>query len=63
MVKFWSPILGQDAARISMANERGHEHFSIIADDGGKRFVEAREKALDRIAAAIERGMDPGEVR
>jgi hypothetical protein len=61
--KFWSPILGGNAARISMVDGRGDEHFVIIPDDGGKRFVEAREKVLDRLSAAIDRGDEAGELK
>jgi hypothetical protein len=60
-MRYWSPILGCEAARLSMANDRGSEYFTII-EAGGRGWREAREKALGRIEAAIEAEKEPGEV-
>jgi len=60
--KFWSPVLGRQAVRVSVAHPQG-EFFAIIPADGtGKQNREQREKALDLIADAIEEGQEPGEV-
>jgi hypothetical protein len=72
---FWSPILGCDAARISMVippstpgrprdPREGAEYFTIIAADvPGGVCRERRRKAREAIEDAIARGLDPGEVR
>lgn len=60
--RFWSPVLGRDAARVSVVGPGG-EYFSIIPMDGtGKQNRETRNAALDLIADAIEQGREPGEV-
>lgn len=59
----WSPMLGCDAARISMVDAQNQEHFAIIAADvPGSVYRERRRKALEAIEAPIRNGRDPGEV-
>lgn len=61
--RFWSPLLGCDAARISMVDAQNQEHFAIIAADApGSVYRERRQKACEAIDAAISAGRDPGEV-
>lgn len=62
--RFYSPLLDSEAARLSMANERGQEYFSVIpAEVSGKAYRAARDEALDLIEHAIMVGLEPGEVR
>lgn len=70
--RHWSPILGSEAARLSMVDEHGSEFYCIVpvrsghaVDDDGKRVPQYRvdrEIALDAIEAAIVARRDPGEV-
>jgi hypothetical protein len=60
--RFWSPMLGANAARISVPDERNAEHFAIIVANSGKELREARSRALDAIMAHIEAGYAAGEV-
>lgn len=60
--KFWSAMLGCDASRISMCNDRFGEFYMIIPDEGGRKYKEARDHALEAIESAISLGLDPGEV-
>ena len=60
--KHWSPMLGQDAARVWMFDQRGSEFFMVIPDDGGKAYRERRATAVEAIYTAIENGCEPGEV-
>ena len=72
--RFWSPLMGDYAARISMpggeiaAQAHGPqastmEYYAIVrAPEHGRLYREAREVALDAISDAIMRGDEPGEV-
>jgi hypothetical protein len=63
-MRFWSPLLGSPAVRLSMVDDRGGEFYSIIAvDRSAKAYRAARDRALDAIEEAIYRGDEPGEVR
>jgi hypothetical protein len=59
---FWSPLLGSQAARLSMTDARGREFFAIVARESGKVWRERREDVLLAIEDAIARGDQPGEV-
>lgn len=61
--RFWSPLFGCDAARLSMVDDRGSEFFRVVPVVSGKGWREARDAALDEIESAIMRGEEPGEVR
>ena len=61
-MRFWSPVLGCDAARLSMVDERGGEFWRVVPVSGGKAWREARDRALDAIEDAVARGDEPGEV-
>lgn len=61
--RFWSPMLGTDAARLSMGDGKGGEFFMVIPCEGGKAYRASRAAALEAISTAISLGLDPGEVR
>lgn len=61
--RYWSPMLGCDAVRLSMVDDRGGEFFKIIPVDApGQPYRTARDAALDAIENAIAAGAQPGEV-
>lgn len=60
--RFWSPILGTEALRISCYNQRGHEYFMVVSAENGKGLRELRQRAAERFYDAIQSGQDPGEV-
>lgn len=60
--RFWSPIFGCDAVRLSMVDSRGSEFFKVVAAPEGKAYRQMREDVLDEIEAAVLRGDEPGEV-
>lgn len=60
--RFWSPLLGCEAARVSVADEHGGEFWAIVPA-GGKGWRERRDIAVERLSAAIEAGRAPGEVQ
>jgi hypothetical protein len=62
--RYWSPVLGCDAVRMSCFDGLGGEFFIIIpADDEGRAFREARQFAAEAIHEAMSLGLQPGEVR
>jgi hypothetical protein len=62
--RYWSPVLGCEAARISGFDDRGGEFFMIIpVDEAGKKYRHARQSAAEAIGQAISLGLHPGEVR
>ena len=61
-MRFWSPTLGCDAARLSMTDERGSEYFMIVPREAGARWREKRAEAVEVIERAIHDGVEPGEV-
>lgn len=61
--RYWSPILGMDACRLSMCDTHGREFFCIVAADDGKAWRQRRVEWLGYIAEAIDAGLEPGEVR
>ena len=74
-LRFWSPAYGSYVVRLSMWNDRGHEYFVHIPDQGAKALRKAMHGtedgsggydgsgALDRIMDAIARHDDPGEIK
>jgi hypothetical protein len=72
--RFWSPMLGCEAVRLSVTggaaaaqfHGRGvvtQEYFAIIpADELGRKYRDRRNAALAAIDAAIAEGREPGEV-
>lgn len=61
--RYWSPILGDEALRISYYNARGHEYFVIVSAADGKALRELRQRAAERFYDAIQSGQEPGEVQ
>ncbi len=41
----WSPVLGDYAARLSMVDAMGAEHFKIVIKATGKVWRETKQKA------------------
>jgi hypothetical protein len=61
--RFWSPILGCHAERLSMFDTRGGEFFVVLPLRGTARQNRMdKQKALEAIADAIESGGQPGAV-
>ncbi len=59
----YSPEMDCICSRISLAGTFGAEYFALIrADEPGSRYRKRRQKACEEVAAAIERGDEPGEV-
>lgn len=48
--------------RVSMVNDRFGEYFIYIPASDGRKYRERREEALETLQAAINAGLDPGEV-
>jgi hypothetical protein len=59
---YWSPVLGADAARISMANEDGAEYFVIIEKVDGVQWRNDKQEAIEALQRAIDEEREPGEV-
>jgi hypothetical protein len=59
---YWSPVLGCNAARVSMCDGRGSEYYRIVPRLSGKQYRELKAATLELLAAAIERGAEPGEL-
>lgn len=60
---FWSPILDADMCRVTLFDERGGEYYMLVDHESGKHYRRRREDALRAITAAIEIGLEPGEVK
>jgi hypothetical protein len=61
--RFWSPVLGCHAERLSMFDTKGGEFFVVLPLSGtSKQNRMDKQKALDAIADAIEGGKQPGVV-
>lgn len=60
--RFWSPITGGEALRISCYDQYGHEYFMVVPAENGKKLRELRQTAAERFYDAIQSGQDPGEV-
>lgn len=61
-VRFWSPTLGCDAARVSMVDDRGGEHYCIVPRVTGKEWRDLRASALEQVMEHIAWGNEPGLV-
>lgn len=62
--RFWSAVLGCNACRLSIMDERGGEHYAIVPMNGSGKFNRrARMAALRLIAEHVQAGSDPGEVK
>ena len=61
--RHWSPLLGSEAARLSMVDARGGEFYCIVPVEYPARlYRERRDLALDAIEAAMAARREPGEV-
>jgi hypothetical protein len=62
-LRFWSPLHGCNAERLSMYDKHGGEFFVIVPMAGSSRQNRMdRNKALEAIADAIDNGEQPGLV-
>lgn len=61
--RYWSPVLGCEAARVSLFDHHGREFFMIIEAEDGRGYRQRRDTAVEAIMTAIDMGLDPGEVR
>lgn len=61
--RFWSPMTGGMAARVSMPGPDGREYWMQINHVEGRAYREARDRAVEAIETAIEAKLVPGEVR
>lgn len=60
-MRHWNVILGCNAVRLSVADERGAEYFMIVPRPR-TGWREEKARLLDLIGEAIEAGCAPGEV-
>lgn len=60
--RYWSPILGMEALRLSYFN-KGREYFCIVPAEDGRSLRELRQKAAERFYDAVQSGHEPGEVK
>ncbi|TAL03713.1 MAG: hypothetical protein EPO08_03480 [Rhodospirillaceae bacterium] len=61
--RHYSPLMGCEAARLSMVDERGGEFYCIVPVEYPARlYRERRDVALDALEAAIMARREPGEV-
>jgi hypothetical protein len=58
--RHWSVVHDREMIRISMQHQG--EFFMLIPAYEGRRYRERRERALEMIQAAIDAGLEPGEV-
>jgi hypothetical protein len=61
--RFWSPVLGDHACRLSMPDERGGEYWMVVARPShGREWRDARRAAVEALEAAADEGLEPGEI-
>lgn len=60
---YWSPTHGAEVTRFSLADDLGQEYFAFVPSTEGSTARRLRDKAADALEQAIERGLEPGEVR
>ncbi|GAC1664512.1 MAG: hypothetical protein PVS3B2_00240 [Candidatus Dormibacteraceae bacterium] len=61
--RFWSPVLGEDAVRLSMFDDHGGEFYMVVPERGGREYRQTRLDAVEAIDQAIREGLQPGEVK
>lgn len=61
--RYWSPVHGEEVARVSMFNDRGHEFWMELPCEDGRAYRSALRDAAEAIDQAINDGLEPGEVR
>lgn len=62
-MSYWSPILGCDVVRVSMANERGEEYYAVLPRLEGAAWRDRKREACEVLHQAIEDELRPGEIR
>ena len=58
----FSAVYNTNVTRISLIDDRGDEYWTLIPTCSGKRYRDTRDRVLDALQDAIERGDEPGEV-
>ncbi len=61
--RYWSPVRGEEVARVSMFNGAGHEFWMELPCEDGRSYRAALRDAAEAIDQAINQGLQPGEVR
>jgi len=61
--RYYCPVEDCEMARLSISDEKGGEYYMIVKDEGGKKYREARDLALDSIELAMRNGEFPGLVQ
>jgi hypothetical protein len=60
---FWSAALGDHACRLSVPGRDGAEYWAIVArPSSGQKWREARAELVAALCAAVDAGLEPGEV-
>ncbi len=61
--RFWSPVLGCNASRVSVFDKMSQEYYRIIPrETEGKAYREMKADVVNDLLDAIARGDEPGEV-
>jgi hypothetical protein len=60
--KHWSVVLGCDAVRLSIFDDKGQEYFCLFPMPVGPGYRQIRADKLLLLEEALEAGLDPGEV-
>ena len=60
-LQYWSPTLGCDAVRLSVAGDDGQEFFIITEMLTGRAYREMRQRAFVLLCEAIDSGQAPGQ--
>ena len=59
----YSPIHDCEVGRISVFNERGSEFYMLVPVESPRKYRHARQAALDAIQEAMDRHLEPGQVK
>jgi hypothetical protein len=60
---FWSPTIGDWTARLSVSGKDGREYWRIVARPAsGGAWRDARRESAEALFAALDAGLEPGEV-
>lgn len=61
--RYWSPVMGCDAVRVSSFDARGDEFYMLLEEHSGASWRCKRQEAAEIIDLAMRQGLPPGEVR
>lgn len=61
-LRSYSPIFDAEMVRLSITDSMNQEYYIQIPAASGRRFREAKERALDILDQAISEGLPPGEI-